>query len=163
PRSPPPAKPVTRRLRAKAEIRAHTHEHVDVRSWWLSATPVHLSFIVLTHLGRELIDHFVGRHQDRVWHGQTKCLGSLEIDDQFLLGGRLHRQVGYFSAFENAINVARGLPIRFNRIRSVGNKATLYGENAKRINRRKPVPSCLRDNGCSMNERRSARRDNQAA
>jgi hypothetical protein len=58
-----------------------------------------------------LFDHLVGAGE----HGSRKVeperFGSLEIDHQFVLGGRLHWQVGGLLALEDAIDIAGSLPL----------------------------------------------------
>src|SRR5260370_18215906 len=49
-----------------------------------------------------------GEHRWR--HVETKRLRGLEIDDQFVLGRRLHRQVGGLLTVENAPDVLRRAP-----------------------------------------------------
>jgi len=50
-------------------------------------------------------DHLVGDLPEMQRHVETQRIGGLEIDDQLVLCRLLHRQVGSFSAFEDAINV----------------------------------------------------------
>jgi hypothetical protein len=49
-----------------------------------------------------LLDHLIGDGQQRFRDGHAERLGRLEVDDQFELGGLLHRQIGWFLAFEDA-------------------------------------------------------------
>ena len=41
-------------------------------------------------------------------HGEAQCLRGLEDDDEFILGRRLHRQVGRLLASKDAVDVAGG-------------------------------------------------------
>ena len=56
---------------------------------------------LLDDLGRD------GEHAG--WNGKTECLGGLEIDHEFELGGLLDRQVGGFFALDYPEN-ASGVP-----------------------------------------------------
>jgi hypothetical protein len=51
-------------------------------------------------------------------------LRGLQIDHQLVLGRRLHRQVGWSLALENAINVAGREPVLVGDIRPVGRETT---------------------------------------
>ena len=51
-------------------------------------------------------DHFIRAGEQRRRHSEAERLSGLEVDDQFVLGRRLHRHVGRLFAFENAIDVA---------------------------------------------------------
>jgi hypothetical protein len=51
-------------------------------------------------------DHLVGGGEQRLRHGQPECLCGFEIDDQFILGGRLHWEIARLLTPENAIDIA---------------------------------------------------------
>src|SRR5262249_26194973 len=55
----------------------------------------------------------------------------LEIDDQFVLGWRLHRQVSWLRPLEDAINITCRLLelLEYTDGRSVGHKPTVLGKN----------------------------------
>src|SRR5262249_62156208 len=60
----------------------------------------------------QLFDHLVGNGEQRLRNCQTERLCGLEIDNELILGRRLHRHVGWLLALEDAIDIARGTPAR---------------------------------------------------
>src|SRR5262249_14898532 len=66
--------------------------------------------------------------------------GSLEIDDQFVLGRRLHWKIGRLLALEDAVHVAGRTPVLIDDIRPIGDQTAGTGEVAERIDRRQLVP-----------------------
>jgi len=71
---------------------------------------------------------------------KADCLGSREVDHQFVFDRRLHRQVGWLLALENAIDVAGGTAILVTQIAPVGDQAAGADEVAEGVDRRKLVP-----------------------
>jgi hypothetical protein len=74
-------------------------------------------------------------------HVEAERLGGFEVDDQFVLGRRLDRQVGRLFALEDAIGIRRRAPIIIEEIISVGQKTAKFGEEAERIDGRETVAS----------------------
>ena len=96
-------------------------------------------------------------------HVEAECLGGLEVDHQLVLGRRLHRQVGRLLALEDAVDVAGRAPVLVDLISPIGDQAAGRDEGAIVVDRGQPVPGRQRDDQIAMNERRPARRHDQAA
>jgi hypothetical protein len=75
-----------------------------------------------------LVDHLIGCHKHRLWDREAECLRNLQIDDNLVLCRRLHRQVGWLLALENAIDVARRAAILINRMHPIGSQTAANDE-----------------------------------
>src|SRR5262245_36313529 len=82
-----------------------------------------------------LFDHFVGAGEQRWRHGETKRLGGLKIDHQFVLGRCLHRKIGGLLALENAIDVAGCAPELVGEIRPIGDQTAVSNEESVEVDR----------------------------
>jgi len=54
------------------------------------------------------------------------AFGGFEVDDQLVLRWRLHRQIGWLLALQDAINVAGRAPILIDEIRPAGDQAAIW-------------------------------------
>ena len=70
-----------------------------------------------------LFDDLVGAREHRGRHIEAERLGGLEIDHQFVLGRRLHRQVGRLLALEDAVDIGGRAAILVNQIGPVRDQA----------------------------------------
>jgi hypothetical protein len=66
---------------------------------------------------RLLFDHCVCASEQRGRHGEAERLRGFEVDDGFVLGRHLHRQVGRLLALEDAVDVAGRAPVLVGEIR----------------------------------------------
>jgi hypothetical protein len=83
---------------------------------------------------RSLLDHFVGAAEHSLRNSNTERLGGREVDDQLVLGRRLHGEVGGLLSFENAIDIGSRAPVPVDGIRPVGGE-TLQRSSRHRLRR----------------------------
>src|SRR5262249_59108055 len=81
-------------------------------------------------------DHLVGTREQAIRHREAERLRHLEIYDQLVLGRRLHRQVGWLLALEDAIDVASCSAAKVEVIRTIGDQAACGQEQAKQQDRK---------------------------
>jgi hypothetical protein len=105
----------------------------------------------------------VGAGEQRRWHLDAERLRSLEVEDRFVLGRRLHGQIGRLLALQDAVDVAGRAPILVDDIRPIGGQAADGDEGAFEVDRGQFVLGRQRDDQVAMNERQRARGHDQTA
>jgi tripartite-type tricarboxylate transporter receptor subunit TctC len=90
----------------------------DLGGMMLSGSPAESGCIIAAHLfsAPRLLDHIVGAGKQERWNLQAERLGGLEIDGKREPVRELDRQVAGLGAFEDAVGVARRLPILMRQI-----------------------------------------------
>src|SRR5262249_35291507 len=66
-----------------------------------------------------LFDHLVGEESKRIGHRKAERPGGLEIDAKPVLDWRLRRKIGRLCAPEDAVDIGRSPPIRFDQLGSI--------------------------------------------
>ena len=75
-----------------------------------------------------LIDHIVGQLLQMQGHVEAKRLRGLEVNHHLEFGGRLNRQLTWFCALEDAIDIRRRTPILIGNMRAVRDQAADFRE-----------------------------------
>src|SRR5262245_25036936 len=88
-----------------------------------------------------LFDHLVGTGEQSLWNFEVQRPGGLQVDDEFVLGRRLHRQLAGLLALENAVDVAGRTPELVGEIRSIGEQPTADQDITSKVDGGQSVPS----------------------
>src|SRR5215471_967536 len=86
--------------------------------------------------GAVSLDRLVGAGDQCRRHFKAECPGRLQVDNEFVLGRRLHREVGGLLALEDAVDVLSSAAVLVDKIRPVGDQAAPRDEIARYIDRR---------------------------
>src|SRR5690242_3311704 len=85
------------------------------------------------------LDQLIGAGEQRWRHRKAKYLGSLEIDDEVVLGWGLNRQIACLFTFEDAVHIAGGAAVLAGNVRAVGEKSTMSNIHPIGIGRRQSI------------------------
>ena len=99
----------------------------------------------------ELLNNLVNSGEQPRGHLDAECPGGLEVDDQFELGGSLHRQVGWLLALEDAVDVAGRSTILVDEIRPIRDQTARDNELACVVDRRQLSAGCQLNDQTAMN------------
>src|SRR6516225_2972550 len=86
------------------------------------------------------LNHLVGYGEQRLRDGAAEGFGGLEVYDKLELGRRLARQVGWFFALADGVDVAGCELELVEDIRTIGDQPTGDYKVAKRVDRGQFVP-----------------------
>jgi hypothetical protein len=107
-----PSTTITGAQRASGQTHSRARSHQDGADLRADRSTAYLvSCIRVRSAHGNSFDHLIGASEQCRWQVKAKSLSGGEIDYQLIFGCLLHRQIGWFDAFENFIDVGCGPPI----------------------------------------------------
>src|ERR1700738_3349499 len=110
-----------------------------------------------------LLDYLVGAGDQRLRHGEAECLGGFEINRRLEFSWRLHRKIGWFFAFEDAIDVARCTVKQIDLIDPIRDQAAFLDREQVGIDSRDSMMRCQLDYLLTVNDIEAIGNHDQAA
>src|SRR5262249_49773774 len=86
-----------------------------------------------------LLDHLIRLEADGWRNRDPERLGSLEVEDELVLHGLLHRQVARLDAFEHLVDVGGGTPPRVHGVRPIRHEAARHHPLSPGVQHGQPV------------------------
>ena len=78
-----------------------------------------------------LFEDFVGSREQCSRHFEAERFGGLDVEHGFVFRRSLHREVGWFLAFQDAVDVGGGKPIQGGLINPEGDQSAFGEETAE--------------------------------
>ena len=85
-----------------------------------------------------LFEDFVGSREQCSRHFEAERFGGLDVEHGFVFRRSLHREVGWFLAFQDAVDVGGGKPIQGGLINPEGDQSAFGEETAEVWDRMEP-------------------------
>src|SRR5262249_52444081 len=122
------------------------------RHWQLAVLVIAILPEIPTGLGHRArsFNHLVGAGEQAIGHGEAKRLRGLEVNDEFVPGRRLHREIGWFLALEDAIDVAGGAPELIKEIGSITDQTAQLAVQAVVVDGGQSVSGGQRDDHIAL-------------
>ena len=115
------------RLSPTADVPSHTSGRLCAITSWEQMQQV-----------APLFEDFVGSREQCSRHFEAERFGGLDVEHGFVFRRSLHREVGWFLAFQDAVDVGGGKPIQGGLINPEGDQSAFGEETAEVWDRMEP-------------------------
>src|SRR6516165_4763369 len=90
--------------------------------------PQRKSLSAINRHNQTLFDDLVGDGEQGQWYGKTERLGGLEVHDHLVFHRKLHRQIAWLRAVQDAIDISGGTTKDVYAVGSVGEQTAVSGK-----------------------------------